>query len=71
MAKTRKGYYRAGHYVKSTSVSSRAKKPASWMVVVGAFLLIAAWNTVFDDDGGKATPKPQRTAQSVTESPSR
>ncbi|MEW1925899.1 hypothetical protein [Streptomyces sp. NPDC088360] len=71
MAKTRKGYYRAAHYVKPTSVSSKAKKPAFWVVVVGALLLIAAWNTLFGDDGDKTTPEPQRTTQSVTGSPSR
>lgn len=71
MAKTRKGYYRAAHYVRPTTVSSKAKKPALWVVVVGILLLIAAWNSLFGNDGGKASPEPQRTAQSVTGSPSR
>ncbi len=71
MAQTRKGYYRAGHYVRPSSVSSQAKKPAAWVIVVGAILLIATWNTLFGGEGDKSTPEPKRTTQSATESPSR
>lgn len=69
MAQTRKGYYRAAHYVRPATVSSRARKPAFWVVVVGVLLLIAAWNTLFGDGGDKPAP-PERTAQSVTGTPS-
>ncbi|WP_143202270.1 hypothetical protein [Streptomyces sp. CB01249] len=71
MAQTRKGYYRAAHYVKPSTVSRKAKKPAFWVVAVGALLLIAAWNSLFGDDGDKTKPEPQRTVQSATESPAR
>ncbi|AJT67577.1 hypothetical protein T261_5961 [Streptomyces lydicus] len=71
MAQSKKGYYRAGHYVKPSGASSRAKKPALWVIVVGAFVLIAAWNTLFGGEDGKSTPGPQRTGQHEKASPAR
>ncbi|MFE6481764.1 hypothetical protein ACFVGN_02295 [Streptomyces sp. NPDC057757] len=59
MAKSRKGYYRAAHYVKPTTVSGRMKKPATWVMVVAAVLLIAAWNSLFGNDSDDATPQQQ------------
>ncbi|AYG83324.1 hypothetical protein DWB77_05520 [Streptomyces hundungensis] len=70
MAQTRKGYYRAAHYVKPTTVSSRAKKPGFWAAALGVLLLIAAWNTFFGESGDGTKPQPQRTVQSVTGTPS-
>ncbi|MFJ9318998.1 hypothetical protein [Streptomyces globisporus] len=71
MAKPRKGYYRAAHYVRPTTTSSKVKRPPLWVIVVGVILLIAAWNTLFSNDGDGTTPEPQRTSQSVTDSSSR
>ncbi|MEW1748109.1 hypothetical protein ACIQU1_02890 [Streptomyces angustmyceticus] len=71
MAQSRKGYYRAGHYVRPSSGSRRAKMPALWVLVVGALLVIATWNTLFGGEDSKATPGPQRTAHHEKADPDR
>ncbi|MFI1360210.1 hypothetical protein ACH4TV_42500 [Streptomyces sp. NPDC020898] len=69
-AQSRKGYYRAAHYVKPSSASSRWKKPSLGLLLGAAVLLIAAWNTLFSDgsDTSDKTPHPQpsRVSASVT-----
>lgn len=67
-AQTRKGYYRAGHYVKPSSQSSRWKKPSLGVVLGAAVLLIAAWNTLFSDrsDDSDTTPRPQPSSVSAS-----
>ncbi|MET7666170.1 hypothetical protein ABZS99_47050 [Streptomyces sp. NPDC005463] len=62
--KTRKGYYRAAHYVKPSSASGRWKKPSLGLVLGAAVLVIAAWNTLFSDgsDHSDKTPQPQTTS---------
>ncbi|GAA2288642.1 hypothetical protein GCM10010145_68870 [Streptomyces ruber] len=60
MAQQRKGYYRAAHYVRPSSVSrSRWKKPSTGVLVVAGVLAIAAWNTLFGSDSGDAEESPQ------------
>ncbi|MFI9771663.1 hypothetical protein ACIHJG_33015 [Streptomyces sp. NPDC052415] len=66
-AKNRKGYYRAGHYVKPSSASSRWKKPSTGLVVALIVVAIAGWNTLFgneSDDPG-TTPRPQPSTSSA------
>lgn len=73
MAQNRKGYYRAGHYVKPSSASSGWKKPSTGLVLVVALVAIAGWNTLFgdeSDDSGK-TPPPQPSSSSASAVPGR
>lgn len=71
VAKTRKGYYRAGHYVKASTPSSRWKKPSVGLVVVLALLAIAGWNTLFGDasDSTGKTPHPEPPSSSAPAEP--
>ncbi|MGV9652182.1 hypothetical protein [Streptomyces sp. NPDC003554] len=70
-AKPRKGYYRAAHYVKPTTVSSRWKKPSTGLVLAGVIVVIAAWNTLFPggSDHPDTTPKPQPSSVSTSVEP--
>lgn len=70
-AKTRKGYYRAAHYVKPSSTSSRWKKPSLGLILGAAVLLVAAWNTLFSDgsDNPDKTPHPQPSSVSASAVP--
>ncbi|MGW9031365.1 hypothetical protein ACWGQ5_46555 [Streptomyces sp. NPDC055722] len=67
MAKTRKGYYRAGHYVKPSTASSRWKKPSMGLILIAALLAIAGWNTLFGDksDATGNTPQPHPSSSSA------
>ena len=60
LTKTRRGYYRAAHYVKPSSASSRWKKPFLGFIPGAAVLLIATWNSLFPDgsDDSEKTPQP-------------
>lgn len=71
MAKTRKGYYRAGHHVRPSTVSSRWKKPSVGLVAVLALLAIAGWNTLFGDasNSTEKTPQPHSTSSSAPARP--
>ncbi|NGO46967.1 hypothetical protein [Streptomyces ureilyticus] len=66
-AKNRKGHYRAGHYVKPSSASSRWKKPSTGLVLVVAVVAIAGWNTLFgnESDDPDTTPRPQPSTSSA------
>lgn len=66
-AKSRKGYYRAGHYVKPSSASSRWKKPSTGLVLAVAVVVIAGWNTLFGNESDEpgTTPRPQPSASSA------
>lgn len=66
-AKARKGYYRAAHYVKPSSASSRWKKPSLGLILGAAVLVIAAWNTLFSDgsDDSVKTPHPSGVSASA------
>ncbi|WP_199827539.1 hypothetical protein [Streptomyces xylophagus] len=70
-AKPRKGYYRAAHYVKPSSASSRWKKPSMGLVLVGIVVVIAAWNTLFSGGSGDSvkTPQPQPSSASASAVP--
>ncbi|MGW1563372.1 hypothetical protein ACWCQ1_43845 [Streptomyces sp. NPDC002144] len=70
-SKPRKGYYRAGHYVKPTAVSSRWKTPSMGLILVGVVVVIAAWNTLFagGSDHQDKTPQPQSTSASASAVP--
>lgn len=59
MAQQRKGYYRARHYVKPSSASSRWKKPSTGVILVAVFLAIAGWNTLVGNDSGNTEKSPQ------------
>ncbi|NEB62087.1 hypothetical protein G3I61_20730 [Streptomyces diastaticus] len=67
MAQNRKGYYRAGHYVKPSSASGRWKKPSTGVIVVAVLVAVAGWNTLFADesDGSGKTPAPQPSSSSA------
>ncbi|MFD3457000.1 hypothetical protein ACFWVC_33095 [Streptomyces sp. NPDC058691] len=71
MAKTRKGYYRAGHHVKPSTVSKQWKKPSTGLVVAAVVLAIAGWNTLFDDDSDSTgnTPQPHPSSSSAPATP--
>ncbi|MER6611189.1 hypothetical protein ABT282_36255 [Streptomyces sp. NPDC000927] len=60
MAQNRKGYYRAGHYVKPSSASTQRKKPSAGIVLVVGLVVLAGWNTLFgnDSDNSENTPQP-------------
>jgi hypothetical protein len=63
MASSRKGHYRAGHYVKASSTSSRWKKPSAGLVLVAALVAIAGWNTLFGNDSEHSPqPRPSSSA---------
>lgn len=66
-AKNRKGHYRAGHYVKPSSASSRWKTPSTGLVLAVAVLAIAGWNTLFgsESDDSNTTPHPQPSSSSA------
>ena len=70
-AKPRKGYYRAAHYVKPSSASSRWKKPSTGLVLAGVVVVIAAWNTLFSggSDHSDQTPRPQPSSASASAVP--
>jgi len=70
-AKTRKGYYRAAHYVKPSSASSRWKKPSLGLILGAVVLVIAAWNTLFGggSDHSDKTPQPQPSSVSASAVP--
>ncbi len=70
-AQSRKGYYRAAHYVKPSSTSSRWKKPSLGLILGAAVLLIASWNTLFSDgsDSTDKTPHPQPSSVSASAVP--
>ncbi|NEA68633.1 hypothetical protein [Streptomyces sp. SID12488] len=65
--KNRKGHYRAAHYVKPSSASSRWKKPSLGLLLGAAVLAIAAWNTLFPDspDDSVKTPQPSGVSASA------
>lgn len=66
VAQNRKGHYRAGHYVKPSSASSRWKKPSAGVVLVAVLLAIAGWNTLFGDDSDRPdAPRPQPSVSST------
>ncbi|MER5988834.1 hypothetical protein [Streptomyces sp. NPDC001787] len=67
MAQNRKGYYRAGHYVRPSSASSQWKKPSVGIVVVAGLLVLAGWNTLFgkDSDSSGNAPQPQPSGASA------
>lgn len=66
---SRKGYYRAAHYVRPSGLSGRSKKPATWVIVVVVVLIIAGWNTLFGSDSDKSRPAPEKTGPSAPASP--
>lgn len=70
-AKSRKGYYRAGHHVKPSSASSRWKKPSTGLVLACVLLAIAGWNTLFSDgsDNSDKPPHPQTSSASASALP--
>ncbi|WP_327238856.1 hypothetical protein OG243_44480 [Streptomyces sp. NBC_01318] len=59
MAQQRKGYYRARHYVKPSSASSRWKLPSAGAILVVGILAIAGWNTLVGNDSGDTEKSPQ------------
>lgn len=63
-AKNRKGHYRAGHYVKPSTASSRWKKPSTGLVLAVAVVAIAGWNTLFgnESDDSDTTPRQPSTS---------
>lgn len=71
MAKSRKGHYRAGHYVGASSPTKRWKTPSMTVAAVLALLAIAGWNTLFggDSDSSKDTPRPQPSGSSASAVP--
>lgn len=71
MAQQRKGYYRAAHYVKPSSVSSRWKKPSAGVILVVGVLAIAGWNTLVGNDSSDAekTPQPHPSGVSTSAAP--
>ncbi|MFF0142996.1 hypothetical protein ACFYRN_42090 [Streptomyces sp. NPDC005227] len=71
MAKSRKGYYRAGHHVGASSPTSRWKTPSMTALVVVFVLAIAGWNTLFggDSDSSKDTPRPEPSGSSASAAP--
>lgn len=66
--KSDKPYYRAGHWVRPAAVK-QVKKPATGVIVVAALLAIAAWNTVFGDDGEAPVPAPQQPVPTAADTP--
>lgn len=58
MAQQRKGYWRAGGYVRPSSASSQWKKPSTGVIVVGVLLAIAGWNTLFGNESGDTEKTP-------------
>jgi cytoskeletal protein RodZ len=69
VGQARRGYYRAAHYVRPSSVSRQAKKPSVLLVAVVVVLAaIALWNTVFGSgkDQPGTSPRPQSSTASVT-----
>ncbi|WP_158716126.1 hypothetical protein OG612_41785 [Streptomyces sp. NBC_01527] len=71
MAQQRKGYYRARHYVKPSSASSRWKKPSTGVILVAVLLAIAAWNTLVgnDSDDAQKTPQPRPSGATAPADP--
>lgn len=67
MAKERKGYYRAAHYVKPSSASSRWKKPSAGAILLVGVVAIAGWNTLAgnDSDSTQQTPRPHPSGASA------
>lgn len=59
VAQQRKGYYRARHYVKPSSASSRWKKPSTGVILVAVLLAIAGWNTLVGNDSSDTEKSPQ------------
>ncbi|MFK4687406.1 hypothetical protein RKD22_000341 [Streptomyces pristinaespiralis] len=55
----RKGYYRAAHYVKPSSASSRWKKPSTGVILVVGLVAVAGWNTLVGNDSGQTEKIPQ------------
>ncbi|WP_326600873.1 hypothetical protein [Streptomyces sp. NBC_01800] len=66
MAQQRKGYYRARHYVKPSSASSRWKMPSAGAILVVGILAIAGWNTLVGNDSGDTEKSPQPRPSGVS-----
>ncbi|MGW1554499.1 hypothetical protein [Streptomyces sp. NPDC002346] len=71
MAQQRKGYYRARHYVKPSSASSRWKMPSAGVILVVGILAIAGWNTLVGNDSGdtERSPRPRPSGASAPAAP--
>ena len=69
VAQPRKGYYRARHYVKPSSASSRWKKPSAGAILLVGILVIAGWNTLVGNDSGGTSPQPRMSGASSPADP--